>query len=552
MKKKLRVVAWLCALALLTSCGNGGKESSGESAASAESAGASSEVAASSQEITYVLSNEPDGLDPNVTNNTFAAPFLINCFEGLVTTNEKGELVPGISEGWEVSDDGLTYTFHLRKGLKWSDGSDFSSEDFIYSYERMLKPETGAQYVDFLLDYITGAKEIFDTGSGTLGVEAPDAETLVFHLTKPAPYFVNMLGMWSFYPVQKQTIEANGDKWTLKPETYVSNGPFKITEMKLGESVTLEKNENYWDAANVKLQKITFRYIKDQATALTAFESGDVDGINSIPNADVPRLKAESEDFFEFPSYATTYYLVNCQKAPYDNPKVREALNLALDRQSLIDNVLQGGAVVASSLVAPGYSVDGKDYTEGRSNYGILPQADVEKAKALLAEAGFPDGAGFPTMQLSYYTDPKVKSIVESLAQMWKQNLGIDVEISTKEWPVYYDDVKAMNYEVCAMGWGADYMHPMSFLPLFCTNDANNNSGYSNPAYDELVQKAQSETDAAKGVEIMREAEDVLMKDYPFIPLYYRSNAIMMRKSIQGWSMDAMGFLRFVHAEVKE
>lgn len=551
MKKK--IIMWLSLVlscTILASCGgNGGQTPQSASQGNSEASVQESQQAAK-QEITFVLSNEPDGLDPSVTSNSFASPFLRNCFEGLVSTDEKGGTIPGIAESFDVSEDGKTYTFHLREGLKWSDGTPLTSKDFIFTYQRMLKPETTAQYVDFLLDYVEGAKEIFETGQGTLGIKAPDDNTVVFHLTKPAPYFASMLDMWCYYPVQEKTVTENGDKWTLSPQTYVSNGPFKITDMKLGESVTIEKNENYWNAENVKLEKITFRYIKDQATALTAFESGEVDGIRSVPLADAPRLKMESKEYYMLPSYATTYYLINNTKAPYDNPKVREALNLALDRQSLIDNVLHGNAEPAYALVSPGYSVNGKDYAEGRGDYGIGPNGDVAKAQKLLEEAGYPGGAGFPPMQLSYYSDPQVKVLVESLAQMWKQNLGIEVVISTEEWPVYYDHIQAMDYEVGAMGWGADYLHPMSFLPLYKTGDANNHSGYSNPEYDKLVEQAQSETDPEKGVELMRQAEDLLMADYPLIPLYHRANTLMMKDYVKGWTMDAMSSLRFANAEV--
>ncbi|NLY09449.1 MAG: peptide ABC transporter substrate-binding protein [Tissierellia bacterium] len=551
MKKKslsLLIALLLLLTSVLAGCG-GTNEAPPAEDAEKPAEEATQEDATGNQEITFVLSNEPDGLDPSVTNNSFASPFLLNLFEGLVSTNENGELIPGIAESWEPSDDGLTYTFHLRPDLKWSDGTPFTSKDFVYTFNRILKPETTAQYVDFLTDYIKGAKEIFEGGSGELGVETPDDNTLVFHLIKPAPYFVNMLGMWVYFPVQEKTVEENIDQWTLKPETYVSNGPFKVAEMKLGESVTLVKNENYWNAEKVKVEKIVFRYIKDEATALTAFESGEVDGIRSIPNADIPRLKAESNEYYSIPSFATTYYLINNNKAPYDNPKVREALNLAIDRQSLIDNVLQGNAVVANALVSPGYAVDGKDFVDGRSDFGILPNGDVEKAKQLLAEAGYPNGEGFPTMQLSYYSNPQVKILVESLAQMFKQNLGINVEISTEEWAVYYDNVKAFNYEVAAMGWSADYANPMTFLPLFKTGDANNISGYSNPEYDALVEKAQAQTDAAEAMKTMQEAEALLMKDYPFLPLYHRSNSLMMKDCVKGWYMDSLGFLRFVNAE---
>ncbi|HHU13166.1 MAG TPA: peptide ABC transporter substrate-binding protein [Clostridiaceae bacterium] len=503
--------------------------------------------------LTFVLHNEPDGIDPNVTSNSFASPFLSNAFEGLVRTNRENSLEPALAESWDISEDGKTYTFTLREGLKWSDGTPLTAEDFVYSIQRVLTPETAAQYVTMLTGYIAGA-EAFYEGEGdadSLGVKSPDANTLVIELIEPAPFFLDILSMHVFAPVQKATIDANGDEWTLSPETYIVNGPFKVTEMNLGESVVMEKNEHYYDAENVKLQKIVFRYIKEQATALTAFEAGEIDGFREVPLADVPRLKAESDDFYSLPAYGTTYYLLNNGKAPYDDVNVRKALNLAIDRQSLIDNVLLSSDTPATGLVASGYSVDGVDYTEGRSDYGILPTAQVEEAQAALAEAGYPGGEGFPTMQLSYYTNPQVKTVVEALAQMWTDNLGIDVEISTEEWAVYYTNVQAGNYEVAAMGWGADYLHPMTFFPLFVTDESVNNTFYSNPAYDEKVAEAKKETDPAAAVTLMREAEDILMADYPAVFLYYRNTNLMMKDYVKGWYLTPTNNLVFRDAYVE-
>ena len=336
-----------------------------------------------------------------------------------------------------------------------------------------------------------------------------------------------------------------------KAETYISNGPFKVTDMKLGESVTLEKNEYYWDAENVKLDKIVFRYIKDQATALTAFESGEVDGIRSVPLADIPRLKQESDDYYIIPSFSETYYLININKEPYDDVRVRKALNLAIDRDALINNVLQSADIPAFGLVPEGYVVDGKDFTEGRGNFDLDAKAKVEEARELLAEAGYPDGEGFPTMELAYYSDPQVKLIVETLAQMFKDNLGIDVNISTEEWAVYYDNVKAFKYDVAAMGWGADYLHPMTFMSLFYTTDLNNLPKYSNPEYDDLINQAQAEQDPVKAMKIMQDAEVILINDYPFLPLYFRANSLMMDQRVQGWYLTATNSLMFKDAYIK-
>ena len=553
MKKKSWLALILAMILILSACGNSankGEEVEEEKEPATEEK--KETTGDGKNEMTFVLSNEPDGIDPGITSNSFASVFLVNCFEGLVNYSSNNEIIPGVAESWDISEDGKTYTFHLRKGLKWSDGSDLTSEDFKYSMMRVLDPATTAQYVSFLTDYIEGAAELFQNGSGELGVECPDPDTLVIKLTKPAPYFLDMLGMWVYDPVQKATIEANGDKWTTKPETYICNGPFKITDMKLGESVTLEKNENYWDADNVKMEKITFRYIKDQSTALTAFESGKVDGIRSVPLADVPRLKQESEDYYIIPGFSETYYLINIHKKPYDDVRVRKALNLAVDRQALINNVLQSADIPAFALVPQGYVVDGKDFADGRGDFDIKATADVEEARKLLAEAGYPNGEGFPTLELSYYSDPQVKLIVESLAQMFKDNLGINVNITTEEWAVYYENVKADKYEVAAMGWNADYLHPMSFMSLFYSTDLNNLTKYSNPEYDKLIDQAQVEQDPAKAMEIMREAEALMMKDYPFLPLYYRASSLMMSEKVKGWYLTTSASLMFKDAYVEE
>lgn len=550
MKKMVKWIAlFLCLAMIFVGCSTPKTEETGESSGSGESG----EVQASAQELTFVLHNEPDGIDPNVTSNSFASPFLSNCFEGLVTYNENSELVPGLAEKWDISEDGKIYTFHLRKDLKWSDGSPLTSKDFLYSIQRVLKPETAAQYLSMVTDYIENAQEVYDGKKPVeeLGVEAPDDNTLVIRLIDPAPFFIDILSMNVFAPVQAATVEANDDKWTLSPETYVVNGPFKITAMNMGESVVLEKNPNYYNADAVSLEKITFRYIKDQATALSAFQSGEIDGFREVPSADLANLKAESDDLYTLPQYATTYYLINNSKAPYDDARVRKAINLAIDRQALIDSVLQGSAQPAFSLVSLGYSAEGVKYEEGRSDYGISANANAEEAKKLMAEAGYPDGKGFPTVQLSYYTNPQVKQLVEAMAQMLKTNLGVEVEISTEEWKVYYDNVQAGKYEIAAMGWGADYLHPMTFLPLFVGGDPLNNSGYANAEYDKAVAEAKVETDAKKAIELMRKAEDILMQDYPFLPLYYRSTNLMMKPYVRNWYLTPTGNLYFKSAVIE-
>ncbi len=504
------------------------------------------------QEMTFVLSNEPDGIDPNVTNNSFAVPFLVNCFEGLVTYDAEGGIVPGNAESWDISDDLTVFTFHLRDGLKWSDGSDLTAQDYVYSAMRVLTPETTAQYLNMITDYVVGAQEYYD-GEGSaedVGIKALDDLTLEFTLKDACPYFIDLVSMWVFDPVQKATIEANGDKWTASADTYICNGPFKISEINMGESIVLVKNENYWDAENVTLDKITFRYILDTSTALTAYERGEVDGVRSIPSGDVARLRAQQAGVQICTSYGTVFYDINCAKEPFDNPLVRKALNLAIDRTALINNVAQVDAQPAYSFLAPGYVVDGKDITEGRSTWDLSDTADPEAAKAALAEAGYPDGEGFPTLELSYYSDDNVKKIAEAIGEMWQQNLGITVNITSADWAVFYDSVQAGDYDVAAMGWSADYLNPMSFLPLYYTNDSTNNIFYSNPDYDAIVDQIKVEKDPAAFAELVMQADDVASSEYPTLCLYYKSNTYLLKDYVQGVYMIASGNYYFKDAKV--
>ena len=314
-------------------------------------------TAAAVQEITYALANEPDGIDPGITNNSFASPILNNVFEGLVAySSEDGSLIPGEAESWTISDDGTVYTFTLRDGLKWSDGSDHTAQDYAYAMQRILDPNTGARYVDFLLGYVAGAAEYYEDNSlgfDTVGVKALDDKTLEMTLIAPAPYWLDILTMWTFSPVQEATIAANGDRWTASADTYVTNGPFMMSEINLGESFVLVKNPNYYDADKVNLDKVTFRFIADLGTSLMAYENGDINGMSTVPSADMARLKAEDAGVVMSPSYGTVWYDFNCAKAPFDNVLVRKAFSMAVDRTAIIEDVVQTEADPAYSFMSP-------------------------------------------------------------------------------------------------------------------------------------------------------------------------------------------------------
>ncbi|HIZ78551.1 MAG TPA: peptide ABC transporter substrate-binding protein [Candidatus Lachnoclostridium stercorigallinarum] len=560
MKKKLglTLAAGLMCAAMLAGCGGSSSETEpqtiGEPTSAAEESAQETAAAepTGAQELTFVLNNEPDSLDPSYTNNSFASPFLANLFEGLVTYDENGELAPGNAESWESNEDMTVWTFHLRDGLKWSDGTPLTAEDYVYSALHVMTPTTTSQYVNMMTDYIVNGQEYYDgaVSAEEVGVKALDENTVEYTLKQPTPFFADVTSMWVYSPVQEATVEANGDKWSTAADTYVSNGPFKVSEINMGESVVLAKNENYWDAENVTLEKLTFRYILDQSTALTAYENGEVDGVRNIPAGDIARLKAEGAGTNTINVYGTVYYNFNCEKEPYNNPLVRKALNLAIDREAIINNVAQLDAQPAYSILAPGYMVDGKDILEGRSTFEMSPNADVEAAQAALAEAGYPNGEGFPTVQLSFYSDDTVKKVAEAIQEMWETNLGINVEVTSADWAVFYSGVQNGDYEVAAMGWSADYVNPISFLPLLVTGDVTNTSFYSNPEYDALVEQIKVERDPAAFAQLVKEADELVSSDYPVLPLYYKADTYLLKDYVSGVYTDSSAHLYFKNAVV--
>ncbi len=511
-------------------------------------------VAEVSQKIVYVVNDEADDLDPGTSAETFADPAIINCFEGLVTTDENETPVPGAAESWTISSDGLVYTFTIRENAKWSDGKALTAEDFAYSWKRVLDPATGAKNAGMLYSYIKNGAKVFqgELSADEAGIKVIDSRTIEVTLEAPTPYMLQMFAFRTFYPVREDIVSADPEGWHRNAATYVGNGPFMAKEMNFGESIVLVKNENYWDADSVRLEEITFRVIGELSTALTAMESGDVDGIETVPATEIPRLKAESDDFYILPALGTTYYLINNQKAPLDNVKVRRALSLALDRREIVNTIIQGAGIPAFAVVPPGLAIGGNDFREVGSIYGGSESANVEEARRLLAEAGYPDGEGFPELTLSYYTHPTVKKLVEAMHQMWKKNLNIDMNIANAEWQVYYADIQAMNYDIGAMGWGGDYAHPMTFLAIFTSDSSNNYTNWSDSAYDSFISSAQSETDSDLILDYMHKAENLLMTEERILPIYHRSYTMMMSSNVQDWRRSVLGSIIFKNAYVTE
>lgn len=502
-------------------------------------------------DLTYVVNNESATYDPGLTSETFAAPIIGNTFEGLVRFNKDGEVEGAMAESWDVSEDGLTYTFKLRDA-NWSDGKPVTAQDFVYAWMRVLDPKAGAKN-PAMFYLIEGAEEHYASGGeGDVAITATDDHTLTFTLKNRIPYMMQLLTYTNWFPVRQDVVEADPEGWTRNPETFIGNGPFSVSEFNFGESVVFQKNPEYYGADGVSLDTLTFRLIPDQATALTAMESGQVDGIEAVPAPEIPRLMAESDAFMIVPALGTTYAFFNPAQAPLDDVRVRKALSMAVDRQDIVDFVLQSADQPAIGLVPFGLTLDGQDFRDGVDAYGLDQDAQPEAAAALLAEAGYPNGEGFPETVFVTYTSPPIEKLLEAIQQMWKENLNIDVAIQATEWQVYYPEVQKIEYQIAQMGWGADYPHPMTFLDVFLPDSPNNLAAWKSDAYATALDAAKSTADEGESLAAMRDAEGILMNDHVILPMYHRYNYMMMSPDVQGFWRSSLNVPYFRDVTVSQ
>ena len=573
MKNVAAVAMAGCMAASLAACGG-----SASSAASTETSTAASTEAATGEESTGVasgftvqLGSNPETLDPALNNAIDGANTLITVFEPLLLIDENNEVIPGQAESYTVSEDGLTWTFTMRDGLKWSDGSDLTAKDFEYSFKRLAAPDTAAPYAETVVGMIDGYADA--TGNpdkqGNMTTEpdfdalnvvaSEDGKTLTVTLSYPCAYFDKLAAFAAMSPVQQATVEANGDAWCTEPDTYICNGPYCISEWVPSERIVLAKNPNYvggWDSSKIVSDTITLLLLEDSSASYTAYNSGEAQLIKDVPTDEIPSLtKAEDGGDFYVDTILGTYYLsLNDQKEPFNDVNVRKALSLAIDRDYVANTIMQGTYTPAYNIVGPGIvDENGMFYDNANGGKTYISEdyeANLEAAKQALADAGYPNGEGFPTLTLSYYDNDTVKKVVEAMAEMLKNNLNINVEVSSNEWSIFYDDVQKGNYQVAAMGWSADYVNPMSFLPLCKTGDSSNNLFYSNADYDALVEQVKAENDPAKAAELTLQADAIVSNDYAVLPLYYKSNNYLMHDNISGFYMTASGNLFFKDVKV--
>ncbi len=519
------------------------------------------------------IGTNPPSLDPRVTTGLPEAHVQIALWEGLMRLDEDGNAIPGAAERYDVNDDATVFTFYLRDGLKWSNGDPLTAEDFVWAWKSALDPLLASEYA-YQLYYIKGAEEMntftsdpkwenasdeeiaaeFERLAENFGATAIDEKTLRVELEAPAPYFLSLTSFHTYYPVHRPSVEANPEAWFRNPETTVGNGPFKIVSWTDKEKVVVEKNPNYWGADEVKLDKIEFYLIEEESTVTTMFETGELDIVESGVNiAELDRLKAEyPNELLILPDLGVYYYLLNVEKEPLNDKRVRQALALAMDRNAIVNEITKGGQMPAYALVSPGIPDETGPEKDFRKNAGDLFAEDVAKAQQLLAEAGYPNGEGFPKLTILYNTSEAHQKIAEAIQEMWKNNLGIDVELTNQEWGVYLDSRSSGDYEIARAGWIGDYIDPMTFIDMFVTGGGNNDTNWGHPEYDNLVQTAKRSADQAERMKAMHDAEALLMDEMPIIPIYFYTRVIMVSEDVEGWSMPLTSPLNLRDASIKQ
>ncbi|WP_432663157.1 peptide ABC transporter substrate-binding protein [Wukongibacter baidiensis] len=505
------------------------------------------------QVITYNLLADPDSIDPHKATSVGASIIMQNIFEGLVRTNEKMEQDPGVAESWDTNEDKTVWTFHLRKDAKWSDGKPVTAEDFVYGWKRAVDPATACEYA-YMLDPVMNATKIYsgELGVDELGIKAIDANTLEVTLEQPTAYILELFAFPTYFPVRKDVVEKNPEAWEFDSETAITNGPFKLAEYVQNDVLKLVPNTNYWEGDRVKLDEVRFVFITEQSTGLAAFEAGDIDGTDDVPTQEIPRLQAENEDFIIAPYLGTYFYCFNVTKEPFDDVRVRKALTKAIDRNAIVTTVTLGGQVPATGFVPPGIMVGGEDFRKAGGDYGIDPMtAQIEEAKKLLEEAGYPNGEGFPKVTLKYNTSENHKRIAEAVQEMWKKNLNIDIDLENMEWRVFIPARQNGDFTIARHGWIGDYNHPMTFLDMFLSESGNNDPQWKNEEFDELIYAAKREGDPKKAAELMHKAEDLMMEDMIVSPVYYYTNPMMMKGYVKDWYRTPLGHLFFDRAYVE-
>jgi len=495
------------------------------------------ETALEDQVLHFGLGAEPQHLDPHLATSVAAHNVLTALLEGLVSEDpETLQPRPGVAQSWSISDDGLIYTFNLRKDARWSNGDSVTAGDFIYSFRRILNPNFGAKYASMLYPlqnaaiYHQGMKSWEDA---QVGAEAINPYTLQLTLENPVPYFLQLLNHFSWFPVHPPTIEKFGafekigTSWT-KSGNFVGNGPFTLFNHQINSVIEVRKNRSYWDEKTVRLNGIRFYPIEAVYTEERAYRTGFLHLTQSVSADRIDFLKDKYSNELHFEPYLGTYfYRFNLKSPPFDDLRVRQAFSLAIDRQRLVDKVLKGGQAPATSFTPPG---TGGFYP--KSNFQYDPSTAQTLLQSYLKEKGL---GRLPPIELTYNTSEGHKKVAEALHGMWKDVLGVEIQLLNMEWKVFLSTVSKGDFTLARAGWIGDYVDPNTFLHMWRSGESLNMTGWENPMYDQALESAQKTGKEEQRWQSFQECEDLLAKEFPILPLYFYVHLTLRHPSVRGW-----------------
>ena len=491
---------------------------------------------------------EPMGLDPQIVTGVPEHHIISALIEGLVTENKKNlNPEPGTAERWETSEDGLVWKFYLRKDAKWSNGDPVTAIDFVQSYQRMLTPSLGSQYA-YMLHVVKNA-EAYNSGKlkdfSQVGFMAINDKQLNITLKAPTPYFLSLLNHYSWFPVHIPSIKEHGgidkpdNRWTL-PGNFVGNGPFILDKWEINKVIVVKKSPTYWDRKTVKLEKIHFHPISDVEVEERAFRSGQIHVSNTIPLNKIEVYRKKDAEKLRIDTYLGTYfYRLNTKRKPLDDKRVRMALALAVDRESIVRNIHYRTVKEAGNITPPG--------TGGYTYQGLPLKYDPDKARQLLSEAGFPGGQGFPKLSVLYNSSEQHRRMAEVIQQMWKKNLGIEIELANEEWKVYLKTSQEMDYDISRAGWIGDYPDANTFLDMWLTDGGNNYTGFSSVEYDKLISDAANAPSVEARLTLFQKAEELLMNEMPILPIYFYTARYLIDPQVREWHPTILNHHPYKH-----
>jgi len=495
------------------------------------------EALAEDQTFSYRVLDEFPSIDPGLIEDVEGSHVARQLFEGLLNQDAQGNVIPGVATDWTVSEDGLTYTFNLRPEAKWSNGEPVTASDFVYAWQRAADPATASPYSWYIaLMKVANADAVVagEAAPDTLGVKAVDDHTLEVTITQPIPYFPQMVTHTTTFPVPRSVIEEFGDQWT-QPGNMVGNGAYVLSDRVPQERLVMTRNENYWDNANTVIDTVNALVINDETQGLTRWEGDELDQTD-VPIGQYPRLSEEYPDeIHAVPNLCTYFYHVNMREDSPEalkDPRVREALNLAIDRDVIVNNILAAGQTAAYTLTHE--ATAGWEVPEVPA--AAMTQADRNaRAQELIAEAGYGTDGEPLSLEILYNTDQAHQQLAVAIGQMWKQTLGVDTTLANQEWQTFLDARKNGDFELARAGWCADYNEASSFLDVMTTDNESNDSRYENPEFDALMEESRTAEDP---LPIYQQAEEMLARDLPILPIYFYSEDFLLDSTIKGYPYE--------------